>query len=66
MRSFPYDVAENIAFGLPKSERNSGVKVSKALEEMHLGHVADRYPHTLSGGQQQRIALLRALAPNPE
>ena len=63
---FPHmTVAANIAFGLPKSERNSGVKVSKALEEMHLGHVADRYPHTLSGGQQQRIALLRALAPNP-
>jgi len=63
---FPHmTVAANIAFGLPKSERNSGEKVKKALEEMHLGHVADRYPHTLSGGQQQRIALLRALAPNP-
>ena len=44
---------------------HDGAWVERALHEVHLAHLGERYPHTLSGGQQQRIALLRALAPNP-
>jgi iron(III) transport system ATP-binding protein len=61
-------VAENVAFGLklrrvPASDLSARVK--KALEELSLGHLAERYPHQLSGGQQQRVAIARALVYNP-
>jgi len=61
-------VFENVAFGLklrkvPSDDIASRVK--KALDELSLGHLADRYPHQLSGGQQQRVAIARALVYNP-
>ena len=62
---FPHlTVARNIGFGLGNGSRD-GAWVARALADVHLEHLGDRYPHTLSGGQQQRIALLRALAPDP-
>ena len=62
---FPHlTVAENVAFGLPRSERKARVPAVLALVDL-CGH-GDRYPHELSGGQQQRVALARALAPKPE
>jgi molybdate transport system permease protein len=63
---FPHiTVAENIAFGIPKSV-NAKEEVEKQLITMHLQGFGDRYPHQLSGGQQQRVALARALASKPE
>ena len=61
-------VAENVAFGLrlrkvPAAE--IATRVKKALEELSLGHLMERYPHQLSGGQQQRVAIARALVYNP-
>jgi iron(III) transport system ATP-binding protein len=61
-------VAENVAFGLrlrkvPPAEIDARVK--KALGELSLGHLGERYPHQLSGGQQQRVAIARALVYNP-
>ena len=61
-------VADNVAFGLklrkvPAADITTRVK--KALEELSLGHLAERYPHQLSGGQQQRVAIARALVYNP-
>ena len=63
---FPHlDVAANIGFGLPRSQRRSA-RVTKMLDLVELpSSYAARYPHELSGGQQQRVALARALAPNP-
>ena len=62
---FPHlTVAQNIAFGLRNGTRDAAW-IERALADMRLAHLGDRYPHTLSGGQQQRIALLRALAPAP-
>ena len=62
---FPHlTVSQNIGFGLRNGSRDS-TWIERALGDVHLGHLGDRYPHTLSGGQQQRIALLRALAPDP-
>ena len=62
---FPHlTVAQNIGFGLQNGLRD-GTWIERALGDMHLAHLGERYPHTLSGGQQQRIALLRALAPAP-
>ncbi len=62
---FPHlSVGRNVAFGLPKSVRRSGV-VGDLLELVGLRGWGSRYPHQLSGGQQQRVALARALAINP-
>ncbi len=65
-------VFENIAFGLrvrPRRERPSEkdirAKVTRLLELVQLGWVAERFPSQLSGGQRQRIALARALAVEP-
>jgi putative spermidine/putrescine transport system ATP-binding protein len=61
-------VRQNVAFGLemrrvPAAERKA--RVVEALDMVHLGEFADRYPHQLSGGQQQRVALARALVTRP-
>jgi len=62
---FPHlDVAANIGFGLPRSERR-GSRVGELLELVGLHGLERRLPHQLSGGQQQRVALARALAPEP-
>ena len=58
-------VAENVAFGLTRTERRSD-RVAEVLRMVGLDRFAERHPGTLSGGQQQRVALARALAPRPE
>jgi len=61
-------VADNVAFGLKLRKvpaADIATRVKKALEELSLGHLAERYPHQLSGGQQQRVAIARALVYNP-
>jgi len=61
-------VADNVAFGLKLrkvSAEDIGTRVTKALKELSLGHLAERFPHQLSGGQQQRVAIARALVYNP-
>ncbi len=62
---FPHlSVAQNVGYGLPRSERQ-GPRVGEALRMVGLEGLGDRHPATLSGGQQQRVALARALAPQP-
>ncbi|MFF3323366.1 ABC transporter ATP-binding protein [Streptomyces sp. NPDC002889] len=56
--------AENVA--LPReldgvSARKARAEAVASLEEMELGHLADRFPDEMSGGQQQRVAIARAL-----
>lgn len=65
-------VFDNIAFGLrvrPRATRPSEAEIKKRvtrlLDLVQLGFLADRYPAQLSGGQRQRIALARALAVEP-
>ncbi|ENU62200.1 MULTISPECIES: sulfate/molybdate ABC transporter ATP-binding protein [Acinetobacter] len=65
-------VFDNIAFGLrvrPRKTRPSEAEIKKRvtrlLDLVQLGFLADRYPAQLSGGQRQRIALARALAVEP-
>jgi iron(III) transport system ATP-binding protein len=71
---FPHlSVAENIAFGLKKSQRQRKSlgtvqirqRVAELLDLVNLVGLEKRYPHQLSGGQQQRVALARSLAPRP-
>lgn len=62
---FPHlSVADNVAYGLPRSPDRER-RVAAALEMVGLGGLGDRMPATLSGGQQQRVALARAVAPEP-
>jgi iron(III) transport system ATP-binding protein len=62
---FPHlSVGRNVAFGLPRRERD-GRRIQEILDLVELGGFADRSPATLSGGQQQRVALARALANRP-
>ncbi|MDI9889082.1 ABC transporter ATP-binding protein [Streptomyces sp. HNM0645] len=56
--------AENIALPLEldgHSARKARNEAVAALDEMGLGHLADRFPDEMSGGQQQRVAIARAL-----
>ncbi|MGB3456565.1 MAG: ABC transporter ATP-binding protein [Litorimonas sp.] len=62
---FPHlTVAQNIGFGVADTSRRAGL-VADLLDQIGLGGMGERYPHTLSGGQQQRVAVARALAPGP-
>ena len=66
---FPHlTVSENVAYGLkakktPKKEIPG--RVTRALEQVQIAHLADRSPSALSGGQQQRVALARAFVIEP-
>ncbi|WP_018152272.1 ABC transporter ATP-binding protein [Leeia oryzae] len=61
-------VFDNVAYGLKLRKvgtEETKDRVSQALKNLGLGHLAERYPHQLSGGQQQRVAIARALVYNP-
>src|SRR5690348_3375059 len=61
-------VFDNVAYGLKLrgvSAAEIKTRVEKALGQIGLAHLAERYPHQLSGGQQQRVALARALVYEP-
>lgn len=64
-------VAGNIAFAMPKSNKNSNKKqrrekIEQALAQVGLAGMGDRHPDNLSGGQQARVALLRTLLSAPK
>jgi iron(III) transport system ATP-binding protein len=52
---FPHlTVAENVGFGLPRSERKRGSRIDEALDLVGLDRRhADKQPHQLSGGEQR-------------
>src|SRR4051812_47072406 len=57
-------VADNVAYGLKLRKVAASEirdRVREVLQQLSLGHLAERFPHQLSGGQQQRVALARAL-----
>lgn len=38
----------------------------KALESMHIGHLADKEAYQLSGDEKQRVAIARAIVSDPD
>ena len=59
-------VAENVAFGLPRSERApTHPRVRALLDAFGLTALASAPAPQLSGGERQRVALARALAVQP-
>jgi len=62
---FPHlTVKENIAYCLPKNEAER--RVAELLAMINLSGKEGKYADELSGGERQRVALLRALARQPE
>ena len=62
-------VASDIAFGpenLRWSRENINEKVQKIIDELGLGELKDRRPHTLSGGEKRRATLASVLIMEPE
>lgn len=61
---------DNIAYPLLLNghcrEKEADARALHWLNEVGLGHLADRRPGELSGGQQQRVAIARALAHRPK
>jgi putative ABC transport system ATP-binding protein len=64
---FPGSVAENLAFG-PRQQKQalSSEAVDAMLAHVGLNGYAGRDALTLSGGEAQRVAIMRALANEPE
>ena len=64
------NVAENIMAGpvrlLNKTKQKAYDEAMELLERVGLSEKALNYPDELSNGQKQRIAIMRALAMNPE
>ncbi len=65
---FPHlSIADNIGFGLERSDPTRRVRITELMDLVGLpATMRDRRPHELSGGQQQRVALARALARKPK
>lgn len=64
---FPGTVAANLAFGpSQRGEALSPDQLASMLTSVGLASYQDRDALTLSGGEAQRVAILRALANNPE
>lgn len=59
-----FTALENVALPLHVRGRalNPDAFARSALEELGVGHLAERYPSAMSGGQRQRVGIARAVA----
>ncbi len=54
-------VWNNIKYGMKNEQLTK-----KLMEVAGIQHLLEEYPRTISGGEKQRVALVRALATEPE
>ena len=60
---FPHlNVIKNISFG---NKNITEDKINKALHELDINELKNRYPEEISGGQQQRVAIARTVLHQP-
>lgn len=59
-------VDDNVALPLTIAKRIDDTAVKKALMDVGLGELGDRYPSQLSGGQKMRVSIARALVSQPK
>jgi iron(III) transport system ATP-binding protein len=61
-------VFQNVGYPLAKEAGRAEIteRVTRILDRLSLGPLADRLAPNLSGGQQQRVALARALVAQPQ
>ena len=64
-RDVPYDVRTVVGFGTHLSELDGPERrslVERSLDDMQIGHLANRTVASLSGGERRRVAIARILA----
>lgn len=49
-----------------ETERRIAARATELLDELSLGHLAERHPQSLSGGEKQRLVVACALARDPD
>ena len=60
---FPHlNVIKNISFG---NKNITEEKINKALHELDINELKNKYPEEISGGQQQRVAIARTVLHQP-
>ena len=60
---FPHlNVLKNISFGNKKITEE---KINKALHQLDINELKNKYPEEISGGQQQRVAIARTVLHQP-
>ena len=60
---FPHlNVLKNISFG---NKNITEEKINKALHQLDINELKNKYPEEISGGQQQRVAIARTLLHQP-
>jgi putative ABC transport system ATP-binding protein len=56
---------ENVLAAALPEDRDASQYVDKLLEELHIAHLARRYPAHLSGGERQRLIVARSMINRP-
>ena len=60
---FPHiNVLKNISFG---NKNITEEKINKALHQLDINELKNKYPEEISGGQQQRVAIARTVVHQP-
>ena len=60
---FPHlNVLKNISFG---NKNITEEKINKALHQLDINELKNKYPEEISGGQQQRVAIVRTVLHQP-